>query len=357
MYKRKSAKFIRKKRRNRRIRRILPLLFLLTLLSGLFPGQSRQLLSGISVCTDTILSLLPVQMQAPLRSTSDQIQDIWLDVQSQAHTLLTRAGIHPASQNPASGSGSRNFQVHFLDVGEGLSVLVRSGEHTLLYDGGDRGASSFVVSYLQNQGITKLDYVVASHYDADHLNGLIGALHAFSVDTVLGPDYVHSSATYHSFLRALEEKNLAVIHPAVGDIYSLGDASFTILAPERITDEPNNNSIAIRLVNGQNSFLLSGDAQSESEDDMCRSGLTLHSDVICPGHHGSGDATSKQFLDYTQPSWAVISVGADNDYGHPHQETLRRLSDAGVTVLRTDELGTIVFLSDGTDITWYAEDI
>jgi beta-lactamase superfamily II metal-dependent hydrolase len=109
--------------------------------------------------------------------------------------------------------------------------------------------------------------------------------------------------------------------------------------------------VAIRIVNGNNSFLLSGDAETESETAMCQSGLDLSSDVICPGHHGSYNATSELFLRCTSPTWAVISVGT-NDYGHPHAQTLQRLADAGVQVLRTDELGTIVASSDGQTITW-----
>lgn len=267
--------------------------------------------------------------------------------------ILEPLGISPAGSWEYSVSGGDDdFEIHYLDVGEGLSVLVRSGGASLLYDGGDRDASSFVVSYLQKQGISHLDYLIASHYDADHINGLIGALHVFAVDTVLGPDYEHDSKTYRSFLQAVSNAGLAVTHPEAGASYDLGDASFTVLAPRETVSESNNNSIVIRIVNGSNSFLLPGDAQSESEESICHLGLPLKSDVICPGHHGSYNATSELFLDYTQPKYAVISCGAGNEYGHPHQQTLDRLEDYGVTVLRTDELGTIIARSDGETITW-----
>ena len=251
--------------------------------------------------------------------------------------------------------GSTDFEVHYLDVGQGLSVLVRSGDHALLYDGGDRNHSSFVVAYLKRQGITKLDYLIASHYDADHLSGLIGVLHTTEVDTVLGPDYEHTSKTYTSFQSAVTDAGKTVYHPTAGSDYQLGDAYFTVVGPIKSYTDSNNNSIAIRIVNGDNSFLLTGDVETQSEEDMCRSGLNLYSDVICPGHHGSSNATTSLLLAYTQPTWAVISVGAGNDYGHPHQATLQRLADAGVTVLRTDEHGTIVARSDGKDISWSME--
>gem|GEM_PF-1038416 len=251
--------------------------------------------------------------------------------------------------------GSDSFEVHYLDVGQGLSVLVRSGDHALLYDGGNRSHSSFVVAYLKRLGITKLDYLIASHYDADHLSGLIGVLHTTEVETVLGPDYVHTSKTYASFQSAVSDAGNTVSHPFAGSEYQLGDACFTVVGPIKSYTDSNNNSIAIRIINGENSFLLTGDAEVQSEEDMCRSGLNLYSDVICPGHHGSSNATTSLFLAYTQPTWAVISVGAENDYGHPHQATLQRLADAGVNVLRTDEHGTIIARSDGKNITWDME--
>ena len=245
---------------------------------------------------------------------------------------------------------SGNTEVHFLDVGEGLSILVKSDGHAMLYDGGDRDTSSFVVSYLRRQGIETLDYVIASHYDADHLRGLIGALYAFDVGQVLGPDYVHDSDTYQSFLTAVNAQGLTVAHPSVGDIYPLGNASFTVLAPAQAAAEPNNNSIVIRLVNGSTSFLFPGDAEQASENEMCRSGYLLKSDVLCPGHHGSSSSTGYEFLMQVRPEYAVISAGAGNEYGHPHQETLDLLAAAGATVYRTDESGTIVMYSDGSRI-------
>lgn len=300
-----------RRRRGRYPKILLPILLILCLFSWLFPEKARILLSEFD---------------------------------------LNLPGFLLYEKENAPGSG--DFEVHFLDVGQGLSVLVHSDGHALLYDGGGPEASSYVVSYLKRQGIQTLDYVIASHYDADHLSGLIGVLNVFPSEMVIGPDYVHDSKTYVSFMQAVDSCGLSVTHPEVGDVYSLGDSSFTILSPQEISSESNNNSVAIRLVNGKNSFLLAGDAEYQSEEAMCYSGLNLRSDVICPGHHGSYNATSSLFLSYTRPKYAVISVGSDNEYGHPHRETLQRLADAGVTVYRTDLEGTIVASSDGEEIFW-----
>ncbi|MDO4323585.1 MAG: ComEC/Rec2 family competence protein [Lachnospiraceae bacterium] len=312
----------KKPRSSRRMRRLtLPLLLLLCLMTYFFPEQTGNILEKL----ENNISNNPV---------AEQLSSL-LGAKKEQNTI-----------------GSGNFEVHFLDVGQGLSVLIRSDSHAMLYDGGGRESSSFVVSYLQSQGIRTLDYIVASHYDADHISGLIGALHAFNVDRILGPDYVHDSATYASFMNTAAEKGLSVEHPTPGDMFTLGDAGFTVLAPDRIYEDPNNNSIVIRLVNGQNSFLLMGDAESESEESMCRSNLKVQCDVLCPSHHGSSDGTSSLLLDSARPKYAVISCGAGNDYGHPHRETLQRLADAGVTVYRTDELGTVIAYSDGNELWW-----
>jgi beta-lactamase superfamily II metal-dependent hydrolase len=332
--------------RNRRSRKrasrfLLPLLLLVCALIYTYPAQLQEL-----------VSYAPSAVQEAVESAHLQLQEKLQDTLSNGQSLLSSSGSSRSDSDSSDDTvGSDSFEIHYLDVGEGLSVLVRSDGHSLLYDGGGSSTSSFVVSYLKNQGITNLDYIIASHYDSDHLSGLVGALHVFTAGAVLGPDDTHDSRTYTSFLQAVSDAGLTVKHPEVGDSYTLGSATITILAPQQISTESNNNSIAIRIANGSNRFLLMGDAQTESESAMCASGLPLKCDVICVGHHGSSNSTSNLLLDCAQPSYAVISVGT-NDYGHPHQETLQRLSDHNVTVLRTDQLGTIIARSDGQTITW-----
>lgn len=243
------------------------------------------------------------------------------------------------------------MQVHFLDVGQGNSVLVKQGSHFMLYDGGDAKASSKVVSYLKKQGVKKLDYVVVSHYDADHLNGVIGALHVFGVKKVLAPDYTTDSAVYRSFRTVMKQKGLTSVHPRVGKKYRLGKASFTILAPgsKSYTDE-NNYSIAMRLVCGSASFMMTGDAEAQSEYEMMESGQKLRSDVYLCGHHGSSSSSTQGFLKAVRPKYAVISCGKGNSYGHPTAQTMSRLKSLGCNVYRTDEQGDIVASSDGRTI-------
>ena len=249
-----------------------------------------------------------------------------------------------------------DMTVHFLDVGQGLSILVQSEGQTLIYDGGDRSTSSFVVSYLKEQNVSKIDYLISSHYDSDHMAGLIGCLNAFEIDNVISSDYVHDSKLYTSFVNAVKEKGLEMQHPAVGTTFSFGSGSFQILAPAEIDPNgSNDNSVAIKLTNGSNSFVFTGDAEVSSEAAMCNSGIDLDCDVLVPGHHGSATATSWDFLQKTVPEYAVISCGQDNQYGHPDKDTMDKLESMDIQVYRTDKQGTITVTSDGTNLTWSAE--
>lgn len=297
---------------------------------------------------EPLKALLPVEVSTYLPTVSDA------DSSGAGAGANTAAGTEtPEMLQPPPGG---TLTVDFLDVGQGLSVLVNSDGHYLLFDGGDRTASSFVVAYLKKQGVESLDYLIASHYDADHLNGLVGALNVFPTKTILAPDYETDTKVYQSFLRTAQEKGNTIVHPATGSTYQLGDAQFTILAPssESYGDE-NDYSVVIRLTYGGSSFLITGDAGEKSELEMLDGGFTLKSDVLCLGHHGSSTASSAPFLKAVSPDFAVISCGTGNSYGHPHEETLERLKGTEAGLFRTDLQGTLRAVTDGETITWSAE--
>lgn len=259
------------------------------------------------------------------------------------------ANIPAESGSDTSAEGLLRF--HVIDVGQGLSVLVESDGHFLLYDGGDRSASSAVVTYLRKQGTESLDYLIASHYDADHINGLVGALNVFPVSRIMGPDYEASSKVYQSLLAAAKAQGLAIEHPAQGNYYRLGNASFQILSQDDPSRDGNNRSIAIMVINGANRFLLTGDNEAKGEEALLSSGLDLSCDVYVAGHHGSASSTSWDLLEKAVPEYAVISCGTGNSYGHPHAETMEKLEVMEIPVLRTDLQGDLLFVSDGTSIT------
>lgn len=250
----------------------------------------------------------------------------------------------------SSAEESEAFEVHVLDVGQGLSVLIEADGHYMIYDGGGRNYSSYVVAYLKENNITELDYLVASHYDEDHINGLVGVLNTTTVEIALTPDYETDSDIYFSFCNMLTSNGAEEIHPSSGDTYMLGNAEIQIINADNIYSDDNNKSIVMRIVYGDFSVLLTGDAEMEAEEDMLLSGCNLDSDLYIVGHHGSSSSTSSAFVNAVSPSYAVISAGEGNSYGHPHKETMATLKAANVKLYRTDLQGEIICYSDGTNV-------
>ena len=266
--------------------------------------------------------------------------------------LIFTGGAFTFPYSAAGKSTAKEMAVHFMDVGQGLSILVQSGGKTCLrrWRQGDFQLRRLLS---QKQKVESIDYLISSHYDSDHLAGLIGCLNAFDVKNVIGSDYEHNSKLYHSFMDAVSAQGLTVQHPKVGTEFNFGTGDFTILSPETTDeDDSNDNSVAIKLDNGDNSFIFTGDAEHESESDMCASDIALDCDVLVPGHHGSATATSWEFLKETVPEYAVISCGEENQYGHPDKDTMDKLQDMDIEVFRTDKQGTVIAISDGTNIDW-----
>lgn len=243
--------------------------------------------------------------------------------------------------------------VHFIDVGQGDSILAESNGHYMLIDAGENDQAGTVISYLKAQGVTKLDYVIGTHPHSDHIGGLDKVIDTFPVDKVILPPVEHTTKTFEDVLDSIASRGLKITKPTPGDSYDLGDASFTILSPVKdYGSDLNNWSVGVRLTYGDNSFVMCGDAENQAEEDIIKNGAVLKADVLKAGHHGSSTSTSDAFLKKVSPSWVVIQCGKGNSYGHPHKETMEKLKKAGCQVLRTDEEGTITAFSDGKTITW-----
>ena len=243
--------------------------------------------------------------------------------------------------------------MHFIDVGQGDSILAESDGHYMLIDAGENDQAGTVISYLKAQGVTKLDYVIGTHPHSDHIGGLDKVIDTFPVDKVILPPVEHTTKTFEDVLDSIASRGLKITKPTPGDSYDLGDASFTILSPVKdYGSDLNNWSVGVRLTFGDNSFVMCGDAENQAEEDIIKNGAVLKADVLKAGHHGSSTSTSDAFLKKVSPSWVVIQCGKGNSYGHPHKETMEKLKKAGCQVLRTDEEGTITAFSDGKTITW-----
>lgn len=257
----------------------------------------------------------------------------------------------PAQMMAASNTPDK-MEVHFIDVGQGDSTLIKCGDKTMLIDAGDDSKGTAIQNYLQKQKINKLDYLVLTHPDADHIGGAPVIITKFDIGKVFVSNFEKDNNTYRKLIQALDHKRLNYITPAVGTEYSLGSAAVTILAPNKKYDNPNDSSIALIVQNGSNKFLFTGDAEETAESDIVENNHNLKADVYQVGHHGSRSSTSEKFFKAVSPKYAVISCAEDNSYGHPHAQTLNTFRMNGVKVYRTDEEGTIIASSDGTTITF-----
>ena len=265
--------------------------------------------------------------------------------------FVTEGVISNTYKTDSSSAGQ--MQVHFIDVGQGDATLIACDGHYMLIDAGNNDKGTTVQSYLMSQGVEKLDYVIGTHPDADHIGGLDVVIYKFDCDTIIMPDVANDTRTYDDVVQAMKSKGYQTTYPVVGETYTLGGATFTIVAPNAdYGNDMNDWSVGVLVQNGNNRFLFTGDAEEKAEEDILNNGIDISADVYAAAHHGSKTATSQAFLDKVSPTYVVISAGEGNKYGHPHAEVLNRLRAAGISVFRTDEQGTIVATSDGNDITW-----
>ncbi|MBQ8432874.1 MAG: MBL fold metallo-hydrolase [Clostridia bacterium] len=247
------------------------------------------------------------------------------------------------------------FEVHFIDVGQADAALVICDGRTMLIDGGNRDDSDLIYSYLRKQGVTYLDYVVSTHPHEDHVGGLAGALTAADAGVVLSPVTSFPTAAFQNFVNRVRARGLSLTVPKAGDSFLLGSALVTVLGPVQAYDDVNNSSIVLRIVYGETSFLFTGDMEQEAERDLFESGVELRSTVLKVGHHGSNSSSTYRFLRAAAPAYGVISVGKDNEYGHPTESVLSRLRDAEVTLYRTDLHGDVVCYSDGKTVSFITQ--
>ena len=251
-----------------------------------------------------------------------------------------------------SGSG---LSVQFIDVGQADCALLECDGQYMLIDGGNRDDSQLVVSFLEQQGVEELAAVVCTHAHEDHVGGLPAALAVYPTRAVYAPTKTYSSKIFDKFVYYTDQQGLEITIPAPGDRFSLGQAEVTVLGPVKSYAETNNTSIVLQVNYGDTTFLFTGDMETDAENDMLdywEGKVDWKADVLKVGHHGSNTSTSYRFLNEVNPTYGIISLGKDNSYGHPHEEPLSRLNQAGVTILRTDELGTIQAVSDGKEVTF-----
>lgn len=243
-----------------------------------------------------------------------------------------------------------NLKISFLDVGQADSILLENKGHYMLIDAGNNEDGPKLVNYFNSLGIKEFDYVVGTHAHEDHIGGMDDIIKNFTINNFYMPDAITTTKTFEDVLDALEEKSVPFQTPKVDETFNLADTTITTLSVTADEKNLNDTSIVLKVKHGTNTFLLMGDASTKIEKTLLDK--NIESDVLKVGHHGSRYSTSAAFLNKVNPQYAVISVGKNNTYKHPHDEIIKRLEQKNIKIYRTDTQGTIIAESNGSIITF-----
>lgn len=259
--------------------------------------------------------------------------------------------INPYETTDAASSASDEIcAVYFIDVGQGSSVLLQSGEKGILIDAGEKEYGDDVVDYIKERGVTELDYVVATHPHTDHIGGLLTVLKEVKVNNIIMPKLsasnTPSTKTYENLLQTVYDKNIKAIAASYGNQYDVGKIKLTVLGPVKQNKDLNNMSVICKADINSTVFLFSGDAETTEMKSVLEKSPNLSCDVMLMGHHGSRTSLETDYLKNASPTVAVIQCGLNNSYKHPHEETLEYLKSKSIMCYRTDLSGSIIFSCD-----------
>ena len=250
-----------------------------------------------------------------------------------------------------------NMQVHFIDVGQGDSILIQVNNKNLLIDTGPKNNSEAFFKYLNTLNIKKFDYVIYTHPHEDHIGNMAKLIKKYKILEFYGPKVEHTSKHFEKMVESLVDKDMKIkiIKEGLNTIDLGTNTKVTVLSPKEngYGDNLNEYSAVIKIQYGNNNFLFMGDAEKFNEEYILNNGYDIKSDVLKIGHHGSYTSTSEVFYQAVKPSIAVIQVGDDNSYNHPHKNTMTLLNKYKPLILRTDKNGTIVLTSNGSNINYY----
>ena len=256
--------------------------------------------------------------------------------------------------NSSTPEGSAQVKVHFIDVGQGDCTLVMSHGEAMLIDSGERDDSDRVIKYLKEQGITKLSCIIVTHPHTDHMGEMPDILKAFKTDKFIMPkvpdNMVPTIMRYEKMLKQIKNQGLEISWSSNSE-FRLGDAVINTYTPKGQFEELNDYSTVVKISCGSRKFLITGDTEKEEESDLLAQRFDFRADVLKVPHHGSYKGTTSELLKAVGAQYAVICCGKNNDYGHPHDSTLKRINKFISNVYITKDNGDIVFSTDGKELT------
>ncbi|MBR6514527.1 MAG: MBL fold metallo-hydrolase [Clostridia bacterium] len=236
--------------------------------------------------------------------------------------------------------------IHIIDVGQGDAAFIENGDHDILIDAGPGDSAEKLLEYLDGLGVYEIDYAFFSHPHEDHIGGADDVISHYKVNNVIMPDYYEETACYRRLMQGIDYEGAELVYAAAGDKFTIDDITVEIFSPGPRYKPDNANAISfiMKVSYGEIDAMFTGDAETGNEDFALRNyGDALDCEILKVGHHGSSTSTSEDFLYAVSPEVAVISVGEDNSYGHPHIETLSLLNSYMDNIYRTDRHGDIVF--------------
>ncbi|MBN1039222.1 MBL fold metallo-hydrolase [Clostridium sp. ZS1] len=249
---------------------------------------------------------------------------------------------------------NNNIIIHYIDVGQGDAALIQVNNINMLIDSGPKESRNKILDYLQSLNIKKINYIIATHPHEDHIGNMAKIIKTYGLYKFYAPKIENTTSTFEKMIDALKDKNLKinVIKKDTNSIDLGKNTDVTVFSPIKDSyDNINNYSPVIKIQYGDTSFLFTGDAEKEVENEiLLDSNNNIRSDVIKIGHHGSSTSSSKSFIEKVNPSIAIISVGADNKFNHPNKSTIDCLTKSNIKIYQTNKENTIILSSDGHKI-------